>query len=136
PWVRRTIPLVTSDWRGSTMGLFDRESAEERDARRAKIAAYDAQYAEEARIERKRRQIAKTGYGPRVGRVDGKGGYGVTIHDDGTVAIGDREIDDYQECPLWGMRATLETLGQARDRVTATRLLALGVFALAAPKRD
>ncbi len=52
------------------------------------------------------------------------------------MSIGDREIGDFLETKLPGLRGQLETLEAARDRVTVTRLVALGVFALAAPKRD
>jgi hypothetical protein len=126
------------------MALINRDSAA-RDARKADRDRMVREEEERAQLRRKNEELARrranlmrTGYGLKAGTgiPDSVGGYGVTIHDDGTVSIGDPDIGDFVEARLPGLRATLETLEQARDRVTATRLLALGVFALAVPKRD
>lgn len=90
-----------------------------------------------ARLRERRERIERYGYAPDDGRVDDFGGYGVTLHaEDGTVIVGDPEVDEPVTLPLAGLHVRLESLAEARDRVTATRLVALGLLALAAPKRD
>jgi hypothetical protein len=96
-----------------------------------------AEEAEQARIRRKRERVEQRGYGAEDGRVNDLGGYGVTLNpDDGTVTVGDAELEEPVTLPLASSRARLETLAEARDRVTAARVAMLGVWALAVPKRD
>jgi hypothetical protein len=118
------------------MAVFNRTSPEDRAKREAERSAMIQEEIRQTRIRTKKERVEARGYTAEDGRVDGKGGYGVTIHDDGTVSVGDRDLGDYVEGPLVGTRATLETLEQARDRVTATRLIALGVLAFALKKHD
>lgn len=133
------MPLFNSPERQTRKAERERMFAEEEErarARRQEAVAQARRELELAPLREKRECHARTGYDQHVGRVNGKGGYGVTVHDDGRVSIGDAEIGDYLETTLPGLHATLETMDAARDRVTVTRLLALGVFALAVPKRD
>jgi hypothetical protein len=116
--------------------MFNRATPEQRAAREAERSEMFREEMRQSRIRAKRERIEARGYTGEDGRVDGKGGYGVTIHDDGTVSAGDRELGDYLEGPLVGMHASLETLEQARSRVTVTRLVALGVLAFAVKKHD
>lgn len=125
------------------MPMFERESAEARAKRKADRERMYREENERFRAGREQEEIAKrraalvrTGYGMNAGRVNGHGGYGVTIHDDGTVDIGTAEIGDHLQTTLPGLHADLETLESAKSRVTATRLLALGLLAFAVPKRD
>jgi hypothetical protein len=133
------MPLFNSPDRAARNAERERMFAEEKERSRQRAEQYKEEERarrEQAPIREKQARIARTGYDQHAGRVNGKGGYGVTVHDDGTVSIGDREIGDYLETTLPGLHAELETLDAARDRVTVTRLVALGVFALAVPKRD
>lgn len=50
-------------------------------------------------------------------------------------AEGKRLLKPKETYPLAGAKATVETAGQIEKRVTATRVLALGVFALGARKK-
>lgn len=118
------------------MSVFNRTTPEERAAREAERSEMVREEIRQTRIRTKRERIEARGYTSEDGRIDGKGGYGVTIHDNGIVSAGDRDLGDYLEAPLVGMRASLETLEQARSRVTATRLIALGVLAFAVKKHD
>ena len=112
------------------MGIFNATPKAER----------DRIYGEEeraARVRRRREAVGQRGYSPTDGRVDDLGGYGVTLDQaEGTVSVGDPELEEPVTLPLAGLRARLETLAEARDRVTGTRLAMLGVAAFAVPKRD
>lgn len=112
-------------------------SEQDRDTRKADRERMLAEEAEQSRIRRKREQVAARGYRPDDGRVDDLGGYGVTLDPDaGTVTVGDPEVGESVTLPLAGARARLETMAEARTRITATRLLAIGILAAAVPKRD
>jgi hypothetical protein len=90
-------------------------------------------------ITRRRNEIARKGYAWTDGRTGRLGGYGVWIsgmEPESSVTVGDRSLGDAPTTRLAGAHAQLETLAQARDRVTLGRVAALGVFALAVPKRD
>lgn len=90
-----------------------------------------------ARLRERRERVEQRGYTAEDRRIDDIGGYGVTLIEDGTVvAVGDPELEGMVTLPLAGVRARLETMAEARDRVTAGRVVALGVLALAVPKRD
>lgn len=126
------------------MALINRDSTA-RDARKADRDRMFREEEERAQLRREREESARrrdalvrTGYGVKASAdaPDGVGGYGVTIHNDGRVSIGNPDVGDFVEGQLPGLRAALETLEEARGRVTVARLLALGVFALAVPKRD
>jgi hypothetical protein len=118
------------------MSVFNRTSPEDRAKREAERSVIIQEEIRQTRIRTKKERIEARGYTSEDSRVNDIGGYGVTIRDDGTVVAGDRDLGDYVEGPLVGTRATLETLEQARDRVTATRLIALGVLAFALKKHD
>lgn len=114
-----------------------KQSPEQRAARKAEVARMLAAEAEQTRIRDKRDRVTARGYTAQDGRIDDVGGYGVSLIEDGTVVrAGDPEFGDAVTLPLAGAKASLETLAEARDRVTAGRVLALGVLALAVPKRD
>lgn len=133
------MPLFNSPEREARKAERKRMFAEEEEraqARRREERAQAVKAAQEAPLREKRERHLRTGYRQSDGRVNDKGGYGVTVHDDGPVSIGDREIGDYLETRLAGLHAELETLESARTRVTATRLVALGILAFAVPKRD
>jgi hypothetical protein len=133
------MPLFNSPEREARKAERERMFAEEEERariRRREERAQAVKAAQEAPLRERRERHARTGYGQNAGRINDKGGYGVTVHDDGRVTIGDPDIGDYQETRLPGLHAELETLESARTRVTATRLIALGVLAFAVPKRD
>jgi len=133
------MPMFNSPEREARKAERKRMFAEEEQraqARQREERAQAVKAAQEAPLREKHERHARIGYGQNAGRVNDKGGYGVTVHDDGRVTIGDPTIGDYQETRLPGLHAELETLESAQSRVTATRLLALGVLAFAVPKRD
>jgi hypothetical protein len=127
--------------RGQRRAEREEMFAKEREATRQRNAAELARIAYEKRPEvaeqliregisnRKRERISRVGYTAQEN-------YGITLNDDGTVTVGDPELGGEARGPLAGARATLERPADARDRVTAARVAALGVFALAVPKRD
>lgn len=115
------------------MPLFNSPERAARKAERERMFAAEEARAKQRRLddqrEQRQRRHARTGYGQSAG-------YGVTIHTDGTVDIGSADMGDLLHTTLAGSRAALETLESARSRVTATRLVALGVLAFAVPKHD
>lgn len=62
--------------------------------------------------------------------------YGVRANGDGTLTIGFSFLEDSVTVPFAGAHAEIETLADARSRVTATRVAAFGILALAVPKTD
>lgn len=108
----------------------ERERREaEREAMYAKERAATEMRVHAQALVQKRERVSRTGYTAREN-------YGVTLDDEGTVTVGDPELGGEVRGPLAGAKATLETPADARNRVTAARIAALGVFALAVPKRD
>ena len=111
----------------------------EQAARRAELDRMYAAEDERLRIARRRDQIARKGYSWTDGRAGRLGGYGVWIsgmEPESSVTVGDRSLGDAPTTRLAGAHAHLETLAEARDRVTLGRVVALGLLALAVPKRD
>lgn len=117
--------------------------------RKAEVAAMFAREEEQA-VARQQRYAEEAALNKRVDvqmarelrtRVDRWGynmhdNYGVTANGDGTVTIGDPRFEDSATVPFAAARAEIETPANARARVTATRVAALGILALAVPKTD
>lgn len=118
-------------------------SSPERTARKAERERMYAAEAEKVRLDRERAELqrrrdynAAHGYSWTAGRVGRLGGYGIWITEDGAVTVGDPKLGESLTTQIAGAHASLETLAEAHDRVTAGRVLALGLLALAVPKRD
>lgn len=112
------------------------KSAERREQSAAKLAERRALYEDGKRVlredlERRREQRGgKSLIGAWVsGHIDGTRFAGIRL-ENGMIRRAGRP-----DLPLAGAHATVETAGQITQRLSAPRIVGLGVFALAAPKR-
>lgn len=115
----------------------------ERAARRAEVTAMFVKEREEAArreqaavVARRAEQVLRHGYGPGSGGIGDGVEYGVAVHADGTITVGDPELGAVATGPLRGATATLETFSTLAQRPTASWSAALGSYALALPKWD
>jgi hypothetical protein len=103
--------------------------SEKRAARRAEQAAIFERERQRTAARELRERADTSGY-----TMDDN--YGVRANGDGTVTVGIANADDSVTMPFAGAHAAIETPADARSRVTATRVAAFGILALAVPKND